>query len=247
MVEQVGRWESALAELPRTRRHLFLRAYGDAVNRRLLERWLPDSGTRVLKTDLFEEAIGDGLAPLLQRRFRTVDAIDVSHAVVDEAARRHPGLTATCSDVRTLPYADATFDAVVSTSTLDHFDSVNEIAAALHELHRVLTPSGVLVVSLDNIANPIVALRNALPFEWLHRVGLVPHYVGATCRPRELRRVLTATGFAVDETTAVMHVPRVVVLAIGHGLDAFLAGERLERWPTRFVTGQFTAARAVRR
>ena len=247
MVEQEGRWESALAELPRTRRHLFLRAYGDAVNRRLLERWLPDGGVRVLKTDLFEEAIGDGMAPLLLDRFRAVDAIDVSRAVVEEAARRHPGLTVACSDVRTLPYADETFDAVVSTSTLDHVDSAAEIAVALRELHRVLAPGGLLVVSLDNIANPLVALRNALPFDWLHRVGLVPHYVGATCRPGELRRLLTAAGFMVSETTAVMHVPRVVVLAIGRRLDHLLAGERLARWPTRFVTGQFTAARAVRR
>jgi SAM-dependent methyltransferase len=247
MVEQEGRWESALTELPRTPRHLFLRAYGDAINRGLLERWLPDGGARVLKTDLFEEAIGDGLAPLLLRRFRTVDAIDVSHAVVDEAARRHPGFTAVLADVRTLPYTDATFDAVVSTSTLDHFDTVDEIAVALRELHRVLAPGGALVVSLDNLANPLVALRNALPFDWLHRLGLVPHYVGATCRPRELERLLTAAGFAVHETTAVMHVPRVVVLAAGRGLDRLLACERLEQWPTRFVTGQFTAARAVTR
>jgi hypothetical protein len=65
-----GRWigttpgGSTLSELPRTRRHRFLRAYGDEVNRLLLERWLPKSADRVLKTDLFEEAVGDGLARL---------------------------------------------------------------------------------------------------------------------------------------------------------------------------------------
>ena len=247
MVEQGRRWESALTELPRTRRHLFLRRYGDEVNRGLLERWLPDGGSRVLKTDLFEEAIGDGLAPLLLGRFGQVNAIDVSQAVVEEARRRHPRVDAACCDVRALPHADAVFDAVVSTSTLDHFESTAEIGDALRELRRVLAPGGTLVVSLDNLANPLVAVRNALPFAWLHRIGLVPHYVGATCRPRELGRLLAGTGFDVRETTAVMHVPRVVALASGRGLKTLLACERLERWPTRFLTGQFTAARAVRR
>ena len=194
MDQHDGRWESALSELPRTRRHLFLRAYGDEVNRLLLRRWLPKSAGRVLKTDLFEEAVGDGLAPLLGERFQRVDAIDVSRAVVDEAARRHPEVNVVCCDVRELPYEDGTFDAVVSTSTLDHFENVADIAAALRELRRVLAPGGTLIVSLDNPANPLVAMRNALPFRWLHRIGLVPHYVGATCRPGELQKLLAQRG-----------------------------------------------------
>jgi SAM-dependent methyltransferase len=247
MVGQETRWDNALSELPRTRRHLFLRAYGDAVNLALLERWLPHSGTRVLKTDLFEEAIGDGMAPLLLRRFERMDAIDVSHAVVDEAAARHPAIEAACCDVRELPYADGAFDVVVSTSTLDHFDTLHAVGDALRELARVLAPGGTLVVSLDNPSNPLVAVRNALPFPWLQRVGLVPHYVGLTCGQRDLQRLLASAGFDVHETTAVMHVPRVIVLATGRGLDRFLACERLEQWPTRFITGQFVAARAARR
>jgi SAM-dependent methyltransferase len=246
MIGQDTRWESALSELPRTRRHLLLRRYGDEVNRALLERWLPNGGARVLKTDLFEEAIGDGLAPLLLGRFRQVDAIDVSNAVVDEAARRHPEIDTVCCDVRALPYEDDTFDAVVSTSTLDHFESAGEIGAGLQELRRVIAPGGTLVVSLDNLANPLVALRNAIPFPWLHRIGLVPHYVGATCRPRELERLLAAAGFDVRETTAVMHVPRVMAMVAASRVDTLLAWERLERWPTRFLTGQFTAVRALR-
>ncbi len=247
MDQHEGRWESALSELPRTRRHLFLRAYGDEVNRLLLERWLPKSADRVLKTDLFEEAVGDGLAHVLGERFQSVDAIDVSRTVVDEAARRHPEIHAECCDVRELPYEDGTFDAVVSTSTLDHFETVAEIGEALRELRRVLAPGGTLVVSLDNLSNPLVAVRNALPFRWLHGIRLVPHYVGATCRPSELQRLLAMTGFDVQTTTAIMHVPRVIALAVGGGMDAMLGLERLGRLPTRFLTGQFLAARAVKR
>jgi SAM-dependent methyltransferase len=247
MDQHGGRWERALSELPRTRRHLFLRAYGDEVNRLLLARWLPRSADRVLKTDLFEEAVGDGLAKLLGERFERVDAIDVSRAVVDEAARRHPEINVMCCDVRETHFEDGAFDAVVSTSTLDHFDQVADIGEALRELRRVLAPGGVLIASLDNLANPLVAVRNALPYPWLHRIGLVPYYVGATCRPRELRRLLAETGFDVEATTAIMHVPRVLALAIGRAMDTMLGFERLGRLPTRFITGQFVAARAVRR
>jgi SAM-dependent methyltransferase len=146
-----------------------------------------------------------------------------------------------------VPFEDGTFDVVVSTSTLDHFETVAEIGAALRELRRVLAPGGTLIVSLDNLANPLVAVRNALPFRWLNSVGLVPHYVGATCRPRELERLLARAGLDVDATTAIMHVPRVIALAVGRGMDTMLRFERLGGLPSRFLTGQFVAARAARR
>lgn len=247
-VEDRTRWDDALSALPRSKGQRVLRAYADAVNRDLLARWLPaDSLGRVLKTDLFEEALGDGLAPFLAARSARVDAIDVSEAVVARAQRRHPELDAIRSDVRGLPYEEGVFDAVVSTSTLDHFDSAGEIAVALRELRRVLRPGGMLIVSLDNLANPLVALRNALPFTWLNRIGLVPCYVGATCGRRGLQRYLVDAGFDVQATTAVMHVPRVAVVAFARDVRRLLALERLERLPTRFVTGQFVAARAVKR
>jgi SAM-dependent methyltransferase len=242
------RWESALSTLPRTKRHRFLRAYGDDVNGALLERWLPPGTVRrVLKTDLFEEAVGEGLTPYLAARADRVDAIDVSEAIATAASSRHPEITALLSDVRELPYENDTFDVAVSTSTLDHFDSAGDIAVALRELSRVLRPGGVLIVSLDNLANPLIALRNALPFTWLNRIGLVPYYVGVTCTPADLGRLLTEAGFDVQVTTAVMHVPRVAALALGRGARELMALERLERLPTRFLTGQFIAARAVRR
>src|SRR4029434_1314077 len=58
-------------------------------------------------------------------------------------------------------FADEAFDVIVSNSTLDHFGSWAELGASLHELHRVLKTRGLLIITLDNRANPIVALRNA--------------------------------------------------------------------------------------
>ncbi len=242
------------------------RAHADAVNCALLRRWLPNGddraprATRILKTDGFDEACGPGLLELLASHAATVVVMDISSATLGEARRRHPQLIGAASDVRRLPFAEGSFDVVVSNSTLDHFASFADLECSIAELHRVLRPGGELILTLDNPANPLVALRNGLPFAWLHRVGLVPYYVGATCGPRRLSRLLTHAGFDVADVDAVMHCPRVLAVACARILNGsaspkadhrFLsclaAFERLSRWPTRFVSGYFTAVRAVKR
>jgi SAM-dependent methyltransferase len=229
-----------------------LRTYSDAVNRALLRRWLPEQADSLLKTDLFDEAVAEGLYPLLRERATHVVGIDISESVLAAARARYPALRAERADIRALPFADGTFDVVVSISTLDHFGCVEELESAVGELHRVLRDGGTLVVTLDNLLNPLVALRNVLPQSPLRRIGLVPYALGVTCGPRRLRRILATRGFAVAEIDALMHVPRVVVRMLAPLLHArasaaLLAAERLGRHPTRMVTGQFVAARAVKR
>src|SRR5207247_446070 len=124
------------------------------------------------------------------------------------------------ADVRRLPFKAGRFDAVVSNSTLDHFDDSEGVAVALRELNRVLAPGGSLLISLDNPANPLVALRNALPFSLLHRIGLVPYYTGWTCGQRRLRQLLDVAGFETVDVSAVMHCPRAVAVAIGAVVDS---------------------------
>jgi SAM-dependent methyltransferase len=238
-----GQWDAVLASWRETRGTSLLRAYSDAANRRLLERWLPPRAGRVLKTDVFDEAVAEGLAPFLATRAEALVAIDASPAAVEAARRRHPELDARVADVRALPFEDGSFDVVVSTSTLDHFQARADIDTALRELRRVLTPGGFAVVTLDNPWNPLVALRNALP---ARPHALVPYYVGVTLGPRALRAALAGAGFAVEELAAVLHAPRLAARALRPPLRLLLSAERLERWPTRYLTGQFVAARARR-
>ncbi len=238
------------------------RGVSDAVNRRLIDRWLPAvPGGTVLKTDLFDELVGEGLAAPLAQRFATVAGIDLSPTLVELVAERHPEIDARAADVRDLPFAAEAFDAVLSDSTLDHFETVDEIAAALHELHRVLRPGGSLLITLDNGMNPAVAVRNALPAQLRNATGLVPYAVGATCRtPTELRGLLEAAGFEVARLGAVLHCPRVLGVLAGRAVDrrgglvarrrytsALVACERLARLPSRYLTGHFLAALATRR
>ena len=182
--------------------------------------------------------------------------VDVSPGVLRAAGARHPWLVQAAGDVRRLPFADDSFDGIVSNSTLDHFANVDELYLSLRELSRVMRPGGRLILTLDNPGNPLVGIRNLLPFKLLNRLGVVPYYVGATVGARQLRRQVEAAGLTVDELTYTLHCPRFpAVLATRlmrrcrietqERLLRFLMGfERLARLPTRALTGYFVAVSA---
>jgi SAM-dependent methyltransferase len=245
----IGRWNDQ-------QKDTVWRAHSDAVNAALLTKWLPSQPLRhILKTDLFDEAVSEGLYPLLQSRAERVTGIDLSPQVVNAARGRFPLLRGVSTDVRHLPFADGEFDAVVSLSTLDHFESVEEIRVALGELHRVLSQGGTLIITLDNGLNPAVALRNWLPYECLRFMGLVAYRVGATCRPSHFASLLRSRCFDLREVAFTIHAPRLIAIIVSRLVERFgslatrrrflrvlAAGERLDWWPTRKLTGYFIAA-----
>jgi glutamate dehydrogenase (NAD(P)+) len=254
-------WDSVGARWIAEPPHRLWRDYCDHLNEVVLGPWLAERAReRVLKTDLFDEAIGrHGLMPMLGERTRHVVGLDVSERIARAARQRQRerGLRAIIGDVRALPLRDGSFDAVVSNSTLDHFASLDEIALALREAHRVLAPGGELLLTLDNGANPVVALRGWLPIAALRRTGLVPYHVGATCGPRRLRRLLAESGFAPGEIGAAMHVPRLPAVWLFRAVDraggpaarrrfiaAAAAWDRLAGLPTRYLSGYFLVVRA---
>jgi Methyltransferase domain len=261
MLEEASYWDVVAEAWRRTRPQTLWRAYIDAVNTALLVHWLAaDRVERLLKTDLFDEAFCDGLYPELLLRAQTIVGIDISTLILHADRSRHSGLRVARADVRHLPFASASFDVIVSNSTLDHFKSPDEIIASLHELQRVPRKGGQLLLTLDSLTNSIIALRHALPYRLLKRLGLVPYSVGATCGPRRLRQGLQQMGFEVVELSAVMHCPRVLVVKLVQVLErhigfeaqrrllhCLMAFEGLSYWPTRFLTGHFIAIRVMRR
>ena len=235
--------------------HGFWRDYSDAVTGQWLKQKLP-GGRCALKTDMFDEIWSPGLCSVLAALYGTVAGIDISGHVLLGARRNGASTLLTQADVRTLPFATASFDCVLSSSTLDHFDSEDQIVVSLSELHRVLRPGGDLLLTLDNPVNPAVRLRNALPFGLLNRIGLVPCAVGVTCRPGRLSEMLQRAGFQVLEITATVHCPRLAVVLLARFLSsrkrrrllsAVMRFERCSAWPTRFITGYFTAVHALTR
>lgn len=233
------------------------RSLSDAIHLRLLDEWAawPVGGV-VLKTDLFDEAASGRLGRELACRAALLVGMDLSPHTAQAAARQAPQAALLVADVRSLPLADSVMDAIISNSTLDHLDSAAQIRATLLELARVLVDGGRLLVTLDNPQQPIIWLRQRLPWRLLHRLGLAPYRYGPTLPLAELMAACRCAGLTVVETGALVHCPRVLAIWIGRVLRRlgvrhsaayeriFLSWERLGHWPTRLATGRFVAVMA---
>ncbi len=251
-------WDRLLEVRPDLRTQRLWRTYCNSLHRAIFKQWLPQGRVdRLLKTDAFDEALSEGIFPLLRTRAREVVEMDLSHRILRIAVSRDGMRHAVTADVRNIPYAADTFDVVVSNSTLDHFDSQGDIAAGLNECYRVLRPGGRLLLTLDNLGNPIIMLRHLLPFRLLNRLGIVPYYVGSSYTPPALRRALETVGFQVSALTTIMHCPRVCVIPLTRFMESS-AGPRMQRrylrllrafeclscLPTAYLSGHFVAVLA---
>src|SRR5687768_245700 len=136
-------WDLVVEEWLEENPHPSWRQHSDEVNAALITRWLPPrSDGRLLKTDLFDEIASAGLYSVLASRAEQVCGMDVSGYTAASASAKYPDLMASVADVRHLPFADSSFDAVVSLSTFDHFTDPADIPRALDELRRVLSSNG---------------------------------------------------------------------------------------------------------
>ena len=97
-------------------------------------------------------ACGEGFgASLLSQHARTVDAVDLSGAAIEHARQRygHERLKFHVADALALPFAQGSFDLVVSFETLEH---LVEHEALLREFARVLSSDGILLISTPDKA-----------------------------------------------------------------------------------------------
>jgi SAM-dependent methyltransferase len=226
----------------------------------------PENGERrprVLTTDAFAEACGlpalDGVLPSVRRVL-----MDVSPRILERAMRvceRGRIVPISCvTDVRCPGFRADVFDLVFSPSTLDHFSDAAEIAMALVELRRVLRPGGHLLIALDNPANPLLRVRQALYRRTGSLGGLIPFPMGQTLSRARLVRELEHAGFDVIESRYLVHTPRIVGLWLGElaartrrdrvGRELRRLFNALERLfaalPSRRWTGHFVAVHCRR-
>jgi SAM-dependent methyltransferase len=89
---------------------------------------------------------------------------DVSEGLIQQAHKYHPELSLAACDARNTPYAENTFDVIVSFAVLHHFPGRHAQRDVLSEIERLLTPGGRAVVTVWNI--------------WKTRKGLIwRHYL----------------------------------------------------------------------
>jgi SAM-dependent methyltransferase len=150
-----------------------------------LLRWL---GEDLRGLRLLDVAGGDGYwAARARRRGARAVALDISLAKL----RRGRELTAAPGLVRgdalDLPFADASFDRVMSVCAIEHFD---DGPRALAEMARVLAPGGELVMSAD-------ALTMAQRWPRLYQAHCERYHVRRTYSHHELAALLSARGLEV--------------------------------------------------
>ncbi len=235
------------------------RAYCDSLHWRLMQRWVGGSHfRRALKTDLFDESVGEGCCGALAGISDEIQGIDISAEVVQSASRRNPAMKMSVGDVRHLDFANSSFDLVLSNSTLDHFATVQEIEQSIGEIARVLGENGILILTMDNPWNPIVALRNTLPQNLTRRAGLIPYFMGRTLSMPALIRAVENAGLMVQQRCYFQHTPRVAALHLCRLLGrqgklraslitTMLEMETLADWPTAALTGHYSALLASKK
>lgn len=227
------------------------------VHQELVWRWTRGvTIRRALKTDSFEEAHGDDC--ILFDLFPSAHTlgIDIALSTARRAQSRCPDqrVRFLVSDVRNLAIRRESMDAIISTSTLDHFDTRSDFEQAIGQLAGALRPGGVLVITLDNPQNPLYAL-----LRWASRRGWTPFRLGYTPSLPRLVRCLEDAGLQVTATDVLIHNPRIVStllfralwLLLGRRADApiralLAAFAAFGRLPTRRFTACFVAARACK-
>lgn len=252
-------WDQVVEDFQGSPTPVAWRGYMKEVYCRLTRRWFETAPPgRRLKTDLFEEAI------CLQHPMAEFPegslGMDGSISVVARAKNNledSNGYRLLVGDLRQSPIRSGALSSILSGSSLDHFETEEELAAGLAEVSAGLTPGGILVLTLDNPQNPIIWLRNHLPYRLLNRVGLVPYFVGMTWSRGEAQRQLEELGLEVTAESAIAHAPRAPAIWLdsltrrwggdrlrGLLLRTYLAFECLESLPTRYLTGYYVAIRA---
>lgn len=73
-----------------------------------------------------------------------IEGMEINPATVAALNQRHPQLKIREGDVRALPYADNSFDGILSLGVIEHV--FEGMAGSIREMHRVLKPGGVALV-----------------------------------------------------------------------------------------------------
>lgn len=123
-----------------------------------------------LRGDVLEIGCGTGFMfshYLTEARVHAIDVEDDFLERAHERAARFPNIEVTKADAQALPFADASFDAVVACLV---FCSIPDAARALSEAKRVMRPGGSLRL-IEHVASPHAVARTLMHWAdpiWLH-------------------------------------------------------------------------------
>ena len=179
------------------------RYYSENERRLFKEHFPPLAGLKIFKTDLWDEAKNTRILAWASRRGARAYGVDISEPTVVQARTAFHGNALRCavSDVRELPFRDASFDAIYSMGTIEHF---HETERAVEEMARVLKPGGRAIVGVPNRHDPF--LRPVLATA-LQALGLYAYGYEKSYSRRALREMLERAGLTVVAETAILFLP----------------------------------------
>lgn len=244
------------------------RRYEDRCDRIALRALLPAYGARLLE-------VGAGFGRLADEYegYREVVLLDASPALLEQAHARIAGDTrfsVVAGDAFGLPFADASFDAVVCVRVIHHF---RDPRPAIDELARVLRPGGVLVLETANKRNlksiagyllgrrpsplsrgsepytELILLPRAAALDDLRDSGPTAGWTSSTSNrhhPDDVRRWLRTAGLEVNATRSV-GIFRTPAVSRRVPLPMLIRGERIAQVTLAPVTaGPSLFMRAMR-
>lgn len=109
---------------------------------RLTCEWIPEGVERLLDLGC---AAGHDTA-WFSRKAREAFGLDYSESAVEEARRSYPHIEFIRGSSASLPFEDNFFDVVTFIEVLEHLPEQDE-RPTLREIHRVLKPGGILILS----------------------------------------------------------------------------------------------------
>lgn len=202
-------WDNAVSASARYHLEQNVGIYKKSQHLRLIREWGGIlKGKSILKTDLYEEALGnDGFLGWLRSQGAFAWGMDISPRITAMARRalnkKYPFFEpCVVSDIRRCAFKDGFFDLIISNSTLDNIRS-EDVATALKELWRILKPGGVLILTLDNACNPLYRLGY-----FIRKALNIGRYYQDRCYTlSEARDLAKENGFVVMDETAIVHIP----------------------------------------
>jgi SAM-dependent methyltransferase len=152
-------------------------------------------------TRLLDAGCGAGLGALLASlRGATVTALDASAGLLSVARTRLPEANIREGDLEVLPFADATFDAVVAVNSIFY---AADMASAMRELVRVVRPGGRVVVTAwgppERCETLAVLMQAVGPLMSPPPPGTPTGHPGVLSEPGALSTVLERAGLRVVE------------------------------------------------
>lgn len=159
---------------------------------------------------VLEIGFGTGLnLPYYPETVQAITAIDPESMLVDRVAERIKAASVPVEFVQLdasgkLPFADATFDSIVTTWTLC---SIEKVEAALAEMRRLLKPEGRYIFFEHGRSD------DAKTAKWQDRFNPIEKVIGVGCNiNRSIDSLIQAAGFEVEnlERFVMPKTPRIL-------------------------------------